>query len=172
MYQTAEHAVESSLRLLALPIAPTSATAVVIDALRRHFDDTYLEHGSSGFTKHDWHANAVMVIKQSERALGAGSLEWDAIVSRYGDNSTGGWHLAVNRLALHVGAGLDHRVTMRLIQNVQQGRPSLREIEAEYVVSYSTLQRRSRVVSGELRRLERAGFDVLDTALRAAGSLS
>ena len=71
MYQTAEHAVESSLRLLALPIAPTSATAVVIDALRRHFDDTYLEHESSGYTKHDWHANAVMVIKQAERTWGA-----------------------------------------------------------------------------------------------------
>lgn len=171
MYQTAEHAVESSLRLLALPIAPTSATAVVIDALRRHFDDAYLEHESSGYTKHDWHANAVMVIKQAERALGAHSLEWDAIVSRYGDNSTGGWHLAVNRLASHVGVDLDHRVTMRLIQNVQQGRPSLREIETEYVVAHSTLHRRSRSVSEELRRLERVGFDVLDTVLRETGSL-
>lgn len=171
MYQTAEHAVESSLRLLALPITPTSATAVVIDALRRHFDDTYLEHESSGYTKHDWHANAVMVIKQAERALGAHSLEWDAIVSRYGDNSTVGWHLAVNRLASHVWTGLDHRVTMRLIKNVQQGRPSLREIEAEYVVAHSTLHRRCRLVSEELRRLERVGFDVLDTVLRETGSL-
>lgn len=162
IYSSAEHAVQASLFIKAIPIGVSNPTGMVIDSLRRLFDMDYVRKAASGWTQHEWHANAVMILNRCERALGKHSLGWSAILVRYGDPFDDDVKMAAALLADGIESKLEQHIVEKLIWNVQAGRPSLRDIAGWYPVNFSQLQRERAALNRKLHEIESGAWCLLN----------
>lgn len=162
IYQCAEHAVSASLFIRATPIGVSNPTGMVIDSLRRLFDVSYLKKSASGFTQHDWHANAVFILSRCEKALGKHSLEWSAILVRHGDPYDDDVKMAAMLLADGIESKLEQHIAEKLIWNVQTQRPSLRQIERWHGIGRERLRRERGAINRKIHAIESRAWCVLN----------
>jgi len=62
-FACAEHAIAVAYLMLAMPIEPKNPTQLICEALRDRFDATYERRELSGLSPHEWHAQAVFIVK-------------------------------------------------------------------------------------------------------------
>lgn len=167
IYKSAEHAVGASLFILSTDIGVGNPTGMVIDAMRRLFDASYLRKEASGLTQHDWHANAQFVVNRAVRALGKHSLGWSSILVRCGDRFNDDVKMAAAILADGISSTLPPHVTEALVWNVQTNRPTLREIEDKYSVSKSVLGRARAAINKRIHEIESPAWMILNDDYKA-----
>ncbi len=78
-----EHAIAVAYLMLAMPIEPKNPTQLICEALRDRFDATYERRELSGLSPHEWHAQAVFIVKLLERTLGEG-IGFHTLRAQYG----------------------------------------------------------------------------------------
>lgn len=88
-FACAEHAIAVAYLKLALPIEPKNPTQMVCEALRERFDATYDRKALSGLSPHEWHAQAVFIVKLMERTLG-NSIGFHLLRAQYATGLGGG----------------------------------------------------------------------------------
>lgn len=140
-----EHAIAVAYLMLAYPIEPKNPTQLVCEALRDRFDATYDRKELSGLSPHEWHAQAVFIVKVMERTLGDG-IGFHVLRAQYGTGEEGA--ASARRVSewLNSGAPADSRereVTDMLTAHILRGRPRLRDLCDRFDLPYSALQRPS-----------------------------
>ncbi|WP_241116985.1 hypothetical protein [Achromobacter xylosoxidans] len=163
-----EHAIAVAYLMLALPIEPKNPTQLVCEALRERFDVEYERKALSGLTPHEWHAQAVFIVKLMERTLGD-SVGFHILRAQYGTGLEGAESArAVSEWLNSSAKGRERLVTDMLVCRMLRGRPRIRDLSDRFDVPKSTLHD----VLQAYRRLamqERAGaLDALAPAMVGA----
>ncbi|MBQ2647902.1 MAG: hypothetical protein IJF82_11095 [Achromobacter sp.] len=163
-----EHAIAVAYLMLALPIEPKNPTQLVCEALRERFDVEYERKALSGLTPHEWHAQAVFIVKLMERTLGD-SVGFHILRAQYGTGLEGAESArAVSEWLNPVGEGRERLVTDMLVCRMLRGRPRIRDLSDKFNVPKSTLHDVLRAY-GRLARSEREATLVsLDQVMRDA----
>lgn len=140
MFHSADHALAVAYWLLAVRIEPKSPTHAVLDMLRERYDATYIEKLPTGLTQHDWHCQAVMTVKFTQRQLAAHPLELAVIRAEYasGDHFVVG--LGAIRDWLAPEAGIPRKAAYALLLRMfKRNAASIRDISELTGVPKSTL---------------------------------
>ncbi len=142
-FACAEHAIAVAYLMLAYPIEPKNPTQLICEALQERFDVEYERKALSGLTPHEWHAQAVFIVKLVERTLGDG-IGFHILRAQFGAGDEGA--ASARRVSewLNPGAPANSRereVTDMLTANVLRGRPRLRDLCDRFDLPYSVLQR-------------------------------
>lgn len=138
-----EHAIAVAYLMLAYPIEPKNPTQLICEALRERFDVEYERKALSGLSPHEWHAQAVFIVKVMERTLGDG-IGFHILHAQYGTGEEGA--AGARRVSewLNPEAPADSRereVTDMLTAHILRGRPRLRDLCDRFDLPYSALQR-------------------------------
>ncbi len=138
-----EHAIAVAYLMLAYPIEPKNPTQLICEALQERFDVEYERKALSGLTPHDWHAQAIFIVKLLERTLGEG-IGFHTLRAQYGTGEEGA--VSARRVSewLNPEAPADSRereVTDLLTAHILRGRPRLRDLCDRFDLPYSALQR-------------------------------
>lgn len=135
-----EHAIAVAYLMLAMPIEPKNPTQLVCEALRERFDVEYERKALSGLTPHEWHAQAVFIVKLMERTLGD-SVGFHILRAQYGTGLEGAESArAVSEWLNPPAKGRERLVTDMLVCRILRGRPRIRELSDRFDVPKSTLQ--------------------------------
>lgn len=134
-----EHAIAVAYLMLAMPIEPKNPTQLVCEALRERFDVEYERKALSGLTPHEWHAQAVFIVKLMERTLGD-SVGFHILRTQYGTGLEGAESArAVSEWLNPSAKGRERLVTDMLVCRMLRGRPRIRELADRFDVPKSTL---------------------------------
>ncbi|SAH88554.1 Uncharacterised protein [Bordetella trematum] len=157
--------------MLAYPIEPKNATQLICEALRERFDAAFEPKSFSGLSPHEWHAQAVYIVKVLERTLGD-SIGFHVLRGQYG---TGAEAAASTRrvsewLTPEAEQGsIEREVTDMLASHVLRGQPRLRRLSDTFDLPYSALQRPASAYRVLVGGVKRAALVRLDTRMRDAG---
>lgn len=134
-----EHAIAVAYLMLALPIEPKNPTQLVCEALRERFDVEYERKALSGLSPHEWHAQAVFIVKLMERTLGD-SVGFHILRAQYGTGLEGAESArAVSEWLNPSAKGRERLVTDMLVCRMLRGRPRIRDLSDRFDVPKSTL---------------------------------
>jgi hypothetical protein len=138
-FACAEHAIAVAYLMLAMPIEPKNPTQLICEALRDRFDATYERKELSGLTPHEWHAQAVFIVKLMERTLGD-SIGFHLLRAQHATGLEGAESArAVSEWLNPVGEGRERLVTDMLVCRMLRGRPRIRDLSDRFDVPKSTL---------------------------------
>lgn len=138
-FACAEHAIAVAYLMLALPIEPKNPTQMVCEALRERFDATYDRKALSGLSPHEWHAQAVFIVKLMERRLG-NSIGFHLLRAQHATGLEGAESARkVLEWLNPVGEGRERLVTDMLVCRMLRGRPRIRDLSDRFNVPKSTL---------------------------------
>lgn len=165
-----EHAIAVAYLMLAMPIEPKNPTQLICEALQERFDVEYERKALSGLTPHEWHAQAVFIVKLLERTLGEG-IGFHILHAQYGTGEEGA--ASARRVSewLNPEAPADSRereVTDMLTAHILRGRPRLRDLCDRFDLPYSTLQRPASAYRVLVEGARRAALKRLDIQMRDA----
>jgi hypothetical protein len=138
-----EHAIAVAYLMLAYPIEPKNPTQIICEALQERFDTTYERKALSGLTPHDWHAQAVFIVKALERGLGD-SVGFHILRAQYGTGEEGARSARAVSRWLNPGAEEESKERVLvdlLVANILRGRPRLRELSDRFDVPKSNIGR-------------------------------
>jgi len=138
-----EHAIAVAYLMLAYPIEPKNPTQLICEALQERFDVAYERKALSGLTPHEWHAQAVFIVKLMGRTLGDG-IGFHTLRAQYGTGEEGATSARRVSEWLNPEAPADSRerdVTDMLTAHILRGRPRLRDLCDRFDLPYSALQR-------------------------------
>lgn len=163
-----EHAIAVAYLMLAYPIEPKNPTQLICEALRDRFDATYERKELSGLSPHEWHAQAVFIVKLMERTLGDG-IGFHVLRAQYGTGEEGA--ASARRVSewLNPEAPADSRereVTDMLTAHILRGRPRLRDLCDRFDLPYSALQRPASAYRVLVEGARRAALHRLDIQMR------
>lgn len=134
-----EHAIAVAYLMLAMPIEPKNPTQLICEALQERFDVEYERKALSGLTPHEWHAQAVFIVKLVERTLGDG-IGFHLLRAQYATGLEGAESArAVSQWLNPVGEGRERLVTDMLVCRMLRGRPRIRDLSDRFDVPKSTL---------------------------------
>jgi hypothetical protein len=171
MFHSPEEALAVAFTITELPIEPKNATQLIVEALReRH--GLEMRRPPSGLTPHDWHVQAVMVLKFAERTLASRPDLWRAILAEYSPRIDGA--LAIQAVANELVPGLnaEERVLAdMLVMRQFRRKPALEDIAGRFGVSRQTVGRRERFWREQIGQLRRAAMQCLEDPMRQAGLL-
>lgn len=155
-FACAEHAIAVAYLMLAMPIEPKNPTQLICEALRDRFDATYERRELSGLSPHEWHAQAVFIVKLLERTLGD-SIGFHLLRAQHATGLEGAESARVVSEWLNpVGEGRERLVTDMLVCRMLRGRPRIRDLSDKFDVPKSTLHDVLQAYR-ELAKQERAG---------------
>lgn len=138
-FACAEHAIAVAYLMLAMPIEPKNPTQLICEALRDRFDATYERRELSGLSPHEWHAQAVFIVKLMERTLGD-SIGFHLLRAQYASGLEGAESArAVSEWLNPVAEGSERLVTDMLVCRMLRGRPRIRDLSDRFDVPKSTL---------------------------------
>lgn len=138
-FACAEHAIAVAYMMLAMPIEPKNPTQLICEALRDRFDATYSRKELSGLSPHEWHAQAVFIVKLMERTLGD-SIGFHLLRAQHATGLEGAESVRkVSEWLNPVGDGRERMVTDMLVCRVLRGRPRIRDLSDRFDVPKSTL---------------------------------
>lgn len=138
-FACAEHAIAVAYLMLAMPIEPKNPTQLICEALRDRFDATYERRELSGLSPHEWHAQAVFIVKLMERTLGD-SIGFHLLRAQHATGLEGAESArAVSEWLNPVGEGRERLVTDMLVCRMLRGRPRIRDLSDKFDVPKSTL---------------------------------
>lgn len=138
-FACAEHAIAVAYLMLAMPIEPKNPTQLICEALQERFDVEYERKALSGLTPHDWHAQAVFIVKLVERTLGDG-IGFHLLRAQHATGLEGAESArAVSEWLNPVGEGRERLVTDMLVCRMLRGRPRIRDLSDRFDVPKSTL---------------------------------
>jgi len=138
-FACAEHAIAVAYMMLALPIEPKNPTQMVCEALRERFDAAYDRKALSGLSPHEWHAQAVFIVKLMERTLG-NSIRFHLLRAQHATGLEGAESARkVSEWLNPVGEGRERLVTDMLVCRMLRGRPRIRDLSDRFDVPKSTL---------------------------------
>jgi len=138
-FACAEHAIAVAYLMLAMPIEPKNPTQLICEALQERFDVEYERKALSGLTPHDWHAQAVFIVKLMERTLGDG-IGFHLLRAQHATGLEGAESArAVSEWLNPVGEGRERLVTDMLVCRMLRGRPRIRDLSDRFDVPKSTL---------------------------------
>lgn len=139
-FACAEHAIAVAYMMLAYPIEPKNPTQLICEALRDRFDATYERKELSGLSPHEWHAQAVFIVKLMERTLG-NSIGFHLLRATHATGLEGAESArAVSEWLNPVAEGRERLVTDLLVCRMLRGRPRIRDLSDRFDVPKSTLQ--------------------------------
>ncbi|KAA5924218.1 hypothetical protein F1536_00555 [Achromobacter xylosoxidans] len=134
-----EHAIAVAYLMLAMPIEPKNPTQLVCEALRERFDVEYERKALSGLTPHEWHAQAVFIVKLMERTLGD-SVGFHLLRAQYATGLEGAESArAVSEWLNPTAKARERLVTDMLACRMLRGRPRIRDLSDRFDVPKSTL---------------------------------
>lgn len=134
-----EHAIAVAYLMLAYPIEPKNPTQLICEALRDRFDASYDRKALSGLSPHEWHAQAVFIVKLMERTLGD-SIGFHLLRAQHATGLEGAESArAVSEWLNPVGEGRERLVTDMLVCRMLRGRPRIRDLSDRFDVPKSTL---------------------------------
>ncbi|MGO4402153.1 hypothetical protein [Achromobacter sp. PAB15] len=134
-----EHAIAVAYLMLAYPIEPKNPTQLICEALRDRFDATYERRELSGLSPHEWHAQAVFIVKLMERTLGD-SIGFHLLRAQHATGLEGAESARkVSEWLNPVGEGRERLVTDMLVCRMLRGRPRIRDLSDRFDVPKSTL---------------------------------
>lgn len=138
-FECAGHAIAVAYMMLALPIEPKNPTQMVCEALRDRFDATYDRKALSGLSPHEWHAQAVFIVKLMERILG-NSIGFHLLRAKHATGLEGAESARkVSEWLNPVGEGRERLVTDMLVCRMLRGRPRIRDLSDKFDVPKSAL---------------------------------
>ena len=138
-FACAEHAIAVAYLMLAMPIEPKNPTQLICEALQERFDVEYERKALSGLTPHEWHAQAVFIVKLVERTLGQ-SIGFHLLRAQHATGLEGAESArAVSEWLNPVGEGRERLVTDMLVCRMLRGRPRIRDLSDRFDVPKSTL---------------------------------
>lgn len=169
-----EHAIAVAYLMLAMPIEPKNPTQLVCEALRERFDVEYERKALSGLTPHEWHAQAVFIVKLMDRTLGD-SVGFHILRAQYGTGEEGA--ASARRVSewLNPHALTDSRergVTDLLAAHILRGRPRLRALCDGFDLPYSALQRPASAYRVLIEGVRRAALQRLEQRMRDEGHVA
>ena len=138
-FACAEHAIAVAYMMLAMPIEPKNPTQLICEALRDRFDATYERKELSGLSPHEWHAQAVFIVKLMERTLGD-SIGFHLLRAQHATGLEGAESArTVSEWLNPVAQGRERLVTDMLVCRMLRGRPRIRDLSDRFDVPKSTL---------------------------------
>ncbi|WP_438859953.1 hypothetical protein [Achromobacter spanius] len=138
-FACAEHAIAVAYLMLAMPIEPKNPTQLICEALQERFDVEYERKALSGMTPHEWHAQAVFIVKLLERTLGK-SIGFHLLRAQHATGLEGAESArAVSEWLNPIGEGRERLVTDMLVCRMLRGRPRIRDLSDRFDVPKSTL---------------------------------
>lgn len=138
-FACAEHAIAVAYLMLAMPIEPKNPTQLICEALQERFDVEYERKALSGLSPHEWHAQAVFIVKLFERTLGGG-IGFHILRAQHATGLEGAESArAVSEWLNPVGEGRERLVTDMLVCRMLRGRPRIRDLSDRFDVPKSTL---------------------------------
>lgn len=168
-FTCAEHAIAVAYLMLALPIEPKNPTQMVCEALRERFDATYDRKALSGLSPHEWHAQAVFIVKLMERTLG-NSIGFHLLRAQHATGLEGAESARkVSEWLNPVGEGRERLVTDMLVCRMLRGRPRIRDLSDRFNVPKSTLHDVLQAYRGLAAREREGALSGLEGALRLQG---
>ncbi|HEY9259189.1 hypothetical protein, partial [Chitinophaga sp.] len=106
---------------------------------RERFDATYDRKALSGLSPHDWHAQAVFIVKLMERTLG-NSIGFHLLRAQHATGLEGAESARkVSEWLNPVGEGRERLVTDMLVCRMLRGRPRIRDLSDRFDVPTSAL---------------------------------
>lgn len=164
-----EHAIAVAYLMLAMPIEPKNPTQLVCEALRERFDVEYERKALSGLTPHEWHAQAVFIVKLMERTLGD-SVGFHILRAQYGTGLEGAESArAVSEWLNPSAKGRERLVTDMLVCRMLRGRPRIRELADRFDVPKSTVHDALRAYRVLTRFEKDRALEELECAMLHAG---
>lgn len=164
-----EHAIAVAYLMLAYPIEPKNPTQLVCEALRERFDVEYERKALSGLTPHEWHAQAVFIVKLMERTLGD-SMGFHILRAQYGTGLEGAESArAVSEWLNPSAQGRERLVTDMLVCRILRGRPRIRELSDRFDVPKSMLQDVLRAYRGRVGPERGGALADLERVMNSAG---
>lgn len=168
-FECAEHAVAVAYLMLALPIEPKNPTQLACEALRERFDATYERRELSGLTPHEWHAQAVFIVKLMERTLGDG-IGFHALRAQFATGLEGAESARRVSEWLNPNAeGRERLLTDLVVCNVLRGRPRLRELSDRFDVPRSNIGRLASAYRVLVEGVRRHALPRLELQMQDAG---
>ena len=170
-FSCSEHAISLAYLMLAYPIEPKNPTQLICEALQEQFDATYERKALSGLTPHEWHAQAVFIVKVLERTLGAG-IGFHILRAQYGTGEDSARSARAVSCWLNPGADDDSKERVLvdlLVANILRGRPRLRELSDRFDVPKSNVGRLASAYRVLVEGARRAALRRLDIRMRDAG---
>lgn len=163
-----EHAIAVAYLMLAMPIEPKNPTQLVCEALRERFDVEYERKALSALTPHEWHAQAVFIVKLMERTLGD-SVGFHILRAQYGTDLEGAESArAVSEWLNPSAKGRERLVTDMLVCRILRGRPTIRDLSDRFDVPKSTLQDVLRAYRGLVVTAKEEALAVLSEVMGSA----
>lgn len=165
-----EHAIAVAYLMLAYPIEPKNPTQLICEALQERFDVEYERKALSGLSPHEWHAQAVFIVKLMERTLADG-IGFHVLRAQYGTGEEGAASARQVSEWLNPDASTDSRereVTDMLAAHILRGRPRLRDLCDRFDLPYSAVQRPASAYRVLVEGVRRAALRRLDIRLRDA----
>lgn len=165
-----EHAIAVAYLMLAYPIEPKNPTQLICEALQERFDVEYERKALSGLTPHDWHAQAVFIVKVMERTLGEG-IGFHILHAQYGTGEEGA--ASARRVSEWLNPEAPADSTMRelvdlLVTNILRGRPRIRDLSDRFDLPKSNIGRLSSAYRVLVEGARRAALNRLDVQMRDA----
>ena len=167
-----EHAIAVAYLMLAYPIEPKNPTQLICEALRERFDVDYERKALSGLSPHDWHAQAVFIVKLMERTLGD-SVGFHILRAQYGTGLEGAESArAVSEWLNPSAKGRERLVTDMLVCRMLRGRPRIRDLSDRFDVPKSTLHDVLQAYRDLAKHEIESALKKLEMALAHSGLLS
>lgn len=169
-----EHAIAVAYLMLAMPIEPKNPTQLVCEALRERFDVEYERKALSGLTPHEWHAQAVFIVKLMERTLGD-SVGFHILRAQYGTGEEGAYSARTVSYWLNPSAEDDSKerlVVDLLVANILRGQPRIRDLSDRFDVPKSNIGRLASAYRVLVEGSRRAALARLEVRMADVGLLA
>lgn len=168
-FACSEHAIAVAYLMLAMPIEPKNPTQLICEALQERFDVEYERKALSDLTPHEWHAQAVFIVKLVERTLG-NSIGFHLLRVQHATGLEGAESArAVSEWLNPVGEGRERLVTDMLVCRMLRGRPRIRDLSDRFDVPKSTLHDVLQAYRQLIEPEREAAMGRLDVAMADAG---
>lgn len=171
MFMSVEHALMVSFTIAGYPIEPKNATQSIVEALEERFGQR-APRLPSGLSPHDWHAQSVMTLQLTRRALDHGPL-WTVVQAEYDGGLSGARAVqaVADMIRPEVLAGRDRLLTDALTMRVFRGRPRMRDLADSFDLSTGRLTRMQREMSEKVAPWRTQAIGRLHPAMEKAGLL-
>lgn len=166
-----EHAIAVAYLMLAMPIEPKNPTQLACEALRERFDVEYERMALSGLTPHEWHAQAVFIVKLMERTLGDG-IGFHILHAQYGtgDEGAASARRVSEWLNAEAAANSNERILVDLlVTNILRGRPRIRDLSDRFDVPKSNIGRLASAYRVLIEGARRAALHRLEIGMHERG---
>lgn len=166
-----EHAIAVAYQMLAYPIEPKNPTQLICEALRERFDIEYERKALSGLSPHDWHAQAVFIVKLLKRTLG-NAIGFHVLQAQYGAGGEGA--ISARQVSEWLNPSAPEGSTEReladlLVTNILRGRPRIRELSDSFDLPKSSIGRLASAYRVLIEGVRRGALHRLKMQMQEAG---